>query len=154
MAQLLDMDKSTEIGFELNLFPTKYPEDIQTEVVFKLPRIKFLFKRKTWSSEIDEIKFLITKLRELIDNKIDMVEFYPLEPDFRIDIKHSGKGKYEKENLYFFRCYINTWGNDGVLYEKGVSLDFDVDREILTKFTEELEIGLKRIITKQPPKKT
>ena len=45
MAKLLDIDKTTEIEFELNLFPTKYPEDIQTEVVFKLPRIKFYFSK-------------------------------------------------------------------------------------------------------------
>ncbi len=162
MAKLQDINfKDTRTELEYAVFESEYydkpthTEWVGVNLTFNFGEAFSQISTESHGQEFDHVELLISDLRKLISGKVDFVNFEPLEPDYNLVIKHSGRGKYEKEDRYETWCIIDASNANGHGYwASGPAIYMDVNKAGLQSFANNLERDLKLQKYKQTRKRT
>lgn len=90
--------------------------------------------------EVSDLSQFVKDLEELANGKISELDYFPLEPDFNINICHSGRGKYEKDDDFSLSCLIDVGGiRTGVYGGGGFALEMSICRDDIRAFSKQLQ---------------
>lgn len=101
--------------------------------------------------EIVGVQLLVASIHDLIEGRISTLEFEPLEPDYSLEISHSGRGKFIKENNYHVQSVIDASNtHSGVYCGVGPALVMGVTREEMLQFAQTIQKELDEVVQKLP----
>ena len=84
--------------------------------------------------EIDDVRRLINDIKDIVNNKVEKVEFYPLEPDYSFFVS-------KDEDNYKVRVTLDATGTQrtGVYCGFGPTLEIPVTKDDIEQFANDLE---------------
>ena len=152
MALLRDKDYKDiglEIEFKLSASEFYNPsggEWVSANVILRFGKDFPEIKINRDGQEVPEIENFIEDLHKIAKDKISRINFEPIEPDYEVIITQSGRGKYEKENLYEVVLIIDAQGSrGGAYYGTGPAIRMYATREEIDNFAVKLNTELYKI---------
>lgn len=150
MANLKDLffdDSKVELEYKLSIseFYSEHAEWICVTLTFRSKKLPDIII-ESHGQEISDVEELIKDLKNIASDTLPAIDFTPLEPDYTLEIIHSGRGKFEKEDLYYVKASIDAGGaNGGVYVGTGPALELCANRHDLNKFANEIEKELNHV---------
>lgn len=96
---------------------------------------------------VSDVKDLIAELRELADKEKYEMYYSPLEPDFELEINHSGESENIKTDNYYLKCLVDVSGFRSLrYYGVGFTIKMKVNRLGILEFANQLEKEIEVVV--------